>query len=125
MRSKAEKKQAQGRVLENADTQGSGPAMGRELAREAGGRPKGSQERTVFQEGWNDQLCQMLLREERYGCTSEKLYVNLAELFWWSVGTDGEARRTNGDSMCRQVFKKIGVECSGQRRWVQGIYLFV
>lgn len=28
VRSKAEKKQAQGRVLENANTQGSGPAMG-------------------------------------------------------------------------------------------------
>lgn len=99
--------------------------MGRELAREAGGRPKGSQERTVFQEGWNDQLCQMLLREERCVCTSEKLYVNLTEQFWWTMGTDGEARRSrSGGSMGRQGLKKMGVECRGQRRWIQGIYLY-
>lgn len=69
MGSKEEKKQAQGRTLENADTPGSGrggkPCKGETMAREAGGRPKGSQERIAFQEGWNDGLYQMLLREER------------------------------------------------------------
>lgn len=51
-------------------------------------------ERTVFREAWSHQFWQMPLREEQCGCTSEKLYLNLTERFWWSVGIDGELRRS-------------------------------
>lgn len=90
--------------------EGQGPAEERGLARETGGKPKGTQEKTVFQEGWSHQLCQMPLREESHGCTSEKLYVNSTKQFGWSVRPDREVRRSrSGGSVCRQVFQEIRV----------------
>lgn len=50
--------------------------------------------------------------------------MNLTRQFWWSVGTDGEAEV---EVVCAdKSFKRLGVEYhnEGDRRWVQGIYLY-
>lgn len=70
-------------------------------------------ERTVFQEAWSHQFWQMPLREQRCGCTSEKLYLNLTERFWWSVGT--AAAEMEVGSVHRQFFQDI----EGWKRRVQ------